>query len=247
MGKTITNTATVVRKPTPKAPEAQTPVTETEANTATTTTETPATPATTPETTATTPTTPTQAVVTIPPEIAGNEALEAIWKQADMIAATAPDLSAKMKAELLKLVKSDVKAKEADAWKTFNEEATKQVVTLLRKLEVDQKVSLKGRKIIVAFPDAGEPQYSHVSINSKGGGGKKSGGTGIKSGGAVVDKATGIEYKSRNEYAKAMGWKYEGRRTAMEAIEDPQDLTGKSLGFKNKVETIDGKFIVTRI
>jgi len=155
-----------------------------------------------------------------------------------------PELKKKAEGNIQKIVATEQAAKDAEAWGSFNKEAEPELRKVLADLQAKHGVSLLGRKIVVAFGEVANPTYTHTIIGkatSGGGNGRKGGFT---SHGKV--EYEGVELNSLHALCVSKNWKYEGRRTAMEAVEKPQDMTGKELGFTNKIEKQDGKLFVTK-
>ena len=115
---------------------------------------------------------------------------------------------------------------------------------MFAELQAKLGVSLLGRKIVVSFGEVANPIYTHT-IMGKSGASASSGRKGGFSSHGKVEMA-GKDYNSLHALCVENQWKYEGRRTAFEAVEKPQDMTGKAFDFTNKVEKVDGKVIVTR-
>ena len=156
-----------------------------------------------------------------------------------------PELRQKAKASLDKCVAIETQAKDAEKWEGFNTTAEAKLKEVFAGLQKEFGVTLLGRKIVVSFAEVANPQYSHtiMGTRSSGNGGHREGG-GLKSHGKV--EADGVEHNSLHALCVAENWKYEGRRTAWEAVQKPQDLDGKDLPYTNKTEVVDGKIIVTR-
>lgn len=162
---------------------------------------------------------------------------------------TDPELKKKAESNLSKLVESDKEARDASKWASFNADARTELSEVLAKLCEKHEVSLKGRKIVIYDGLEGglEEHFAHV-VTGKKGERKSSSGSGRKGGFSSHGKVeyNGISYNSKHHLANEMGWKYEGRRTSAEAIEQPQDMAGKPLGFTNTITEKDGILVVTR-
>lgn len=153
-----------------------------------------------------------------------------------------PELKAKAEANFAKLAVLAEQAKDAEKWADFNKQAEEELRALFVKLQAERGVSLLGRKIVVSFTEVDNPSYTHT-IMGKGSSNGRKGGGGKSHGKVQVD---GVEHASLHALCVAEDWKYEGRRTAIEAVEKPQDMAGKPLDFTNTVEKVDGIVIVTR-
>lgn len=162
---------------------------------------------------------------------------------------TDPELKKKAESNLSKLVESDKEAKDASKWASFNADARTELSEVLAKLCEKHEVSLKGRKLVIYDGLEGglEEHFAHVVAGKKGER-KSSGGSGRKGGFSSHGKVeyNGMSYNSKHHLAIEMGWKYEGRRTSAEAIEQPQDMAGNALGFTNTITEKDGILVVTR-
>ena len=157
-----------------------------------------------------------------------------------------PELKKKAEANFAKLMATEQQANDAKTWGSFNKEAEQELRKLLADLQTKHGVSLLGRKVVVSFSEVANPIYTHTIMgkaSSSGGNGGRKGG-GFTSHGKVNHE--GGEYNSLHALCVSKNWKYEGRRTAWEAVEKPQDMEGKALGFTNKIEKTDGKLIVTK-
>lgn len=158
-----------------------------------------------------------------------------------------PELKKKAEANLQKILGTEKEAEDAKQWGNFNTEAELAIKKLLADLQTKHGVSLKGRKIVVSFSEVANPIYTHTIMGkaTSGGGNGRKGGNGFTSHGKV--EHDGKEYNSKHALALAMNWKYEGRRTSAEAIEKPQSLDGKDLGFTNTIVEKDGKLFVSKV
>ena len=185
------------------------------------------------------------AVIATPEE--AHESFEILTGYEALVAKLSPELRAKAEEQLKKLLQTQERTEANKHWTGFDkamQDAECGVGKFVEALANEHRVDLTGRRIVITFPD-GKFHYTHgvkgTASESKGNG------SGFTSHGKV--ELDGISYMSLHDLAGKMGWQYEGRRTAFQAVEEPQELgTKKPLDFKNSIERReDGVLVVTRI
>jgi len=163
-----------------------------------------------------------------------------------LIATLSPELRAKAEEQLRKLVETQGRAEAAKQWVAFDKEMKEKLGEFIDGIAKTHGVDLTGRRIVITYPD-GKFNYTHgAKGTATGNGGGRKDGSSFTNHGKVEQE--GLAYTSLHHLATVMGWQYEGRRTAFQAVEEPQELgTKKPLGFKNSIERReDGVLVVTR-
>lgn len=192
------------------------------------------------------------------PENETPEAPKPVLTIDEMVAQMPESIRDQAREQLEKLQGQAQKNEAAKLWVDFDKAMRDGLPKFLEELAVSHKVELAGRVFKIEYPD-GKFAYSNAAKGTRSGNG--SGGSGGRTGFSSHGKVLAImpdsreeSFDSLNAFAKAKGYKYEGRATATIAIEDPWEKDKDDSGnyprfpYRHSIEKReDGVQVVRRI